>query len=289
MNLHPTALDARAPLNSARQHDQGYGKSAPMPAEFSKVEQPTRSCYHSKFLRDAMTTCTVKRNWIVGGYSAEYVHSEAIDLVSLSLLTDQLLTTISDQLRLTENAAEVVDIKGRNQFDTLLPDVPPPHRDEIFKVGGEIATTQRGQAFEWTPFEAACHAEFRDFEATHHIRHTLRVHKGRTVPEWLPWRLLGQAAPIRPSYFRLGLERFHSRFTFASLGYLPQVTDSILIDASRTSFSVQVSTEQRRWKAYNPFQEIAIFAAIHQALKASLHFDVSASFTEHLLASGRFR
>lgn len=235
-----------------------------------------------------MATCTVKRNWILGGYSAQYIHSSAIDLLSLSTLVDRLLRTISDQLHLRGNAGEILDVKGRNQGDVLLPGIPPPHRDEIFKLGGEIATAQKGQQFEWSPFEASCHAEFRNFESTHHIRHTLRVQKGASIPEWLPWRLLGQAAPIRPSYFRLGLEHFQSRFTFASFGYLPQVTDSLLIDASRASVSIQVTTEQRRWKICNPFQEISMFSAIHEALKATINFDVSASFTEHLVASGRF-
>lgn len=238
--------------------------------------------------------CDIKRNWLLGGYSAEYRYSRPCDPPTLSSLIHALLPLLHAHFHFVRDAARVVDCKGRNQFDQLLPSLspphrlPPPHRDEVFKVGGVIASSARGNDFEWSPFEATCSAEFKDFVDTHHIAHAFHVHRSSTLPEWLPWRLIGAAAPIRPHYFRLGLELFQSRFTVASFGYLPQVTDSLLIDASSDTIMIRLTTEQRRWRRSNPFTEKPLLAEVASALKSVVGEDLVERFERELVAAGRF-
>lgn len=223
-------------------------------------------------------TFSLKRNWILGGFNVEQSHTCALTHTQLSDLIDSTLNAV--HLRLP--STQTLDCKGRNHYDTLLPGIPGEADGEVFRVGGEIATGDTPTDFEWSHFEASCHSQFKAFEGNHHITHALKHHQTATVPEWLPWRLLGAAAPIRPRYFRLGLERFQSRFTLASFGYLPQVTDSLLLDATDSTLMLKLAIERRTWKPTDPFAEFPPFGAIALALRQSLSLDIAAHFREEL-------
>ncbi len=228
-------------------------------------------------------TFSLKRNWILGGFTVEHSHTCVLSHAQLSDLIDTTLNAVHSYLP----SAQTLDCKGRNHYDSLLPGIPGEADGEVFRVGGEIATGHTSTGFEWSQFEASCHSQFKAFEGNHHIAHALNHHQTATVPEWLPWRLLGAAAPIRPRYFRLGLERFQSRFTLASFGYLPQVTDSLLLDATDSTLMIKVAIERRAWKPTDPFEEFPPFSAIAAALRRSLSLDIAAHFREELaLRSG---
>jgi hypothetical protein len=237
-----------------------------------------------------MAHCSVRRNWILGGYAAEYAHALTISSSQLSELIHGVLLALHTHLGCDKQFKLTRDFKGRDGLDALIKEIPGDPTNEVFRLGGLIATEKRGEDdFEWSQFNVACHATFREFEGTHHILHALDIRRDDSVPAWLPWRLLGAAAPIRPRYFRLGVERFQTRFTFASFGFLPQVTDSLLIDVFDQSLSCVVRTEQSTWSLGSPLAGVPLFAAIADALRISTNFDINQSLLEELKATGRFR
>lgn len=236
-----------------------------------------------------MAKCTVRKNWILGGYSAEYTHTIGVQASRFSDLVNELLRALHDQLLSDEGTGTLRDVKGRNRRDTLLTGIPGHVEDELFRVGGAIATDERGDDFDWSPFDVSCHTSFNAFEGTHHIRYNTAIRRTDQVPPWLPWRLLGAAAPIRLSYCRIGLERFRSKFTLSSIGFLPQVTDSFLLDATEGTVSLKIATEQTTWKAANPIEEIPLFSSIDRALRSSLNVNLATSFYEELVRAGSFR
>lgn len=236
-----------------------------------------------------MAHCTVRRNWILGGYSAEYTHTLAAPGPVLSDLVNSLAHALYDHLLADDKHPTLRDFKGRNRGDTLISGIPGQAEDELFRVGGTIATEQAGDDFEWSPFDLSCHATFSAFEGTHHIRYTTDLHRSDSVPSWLPWRLIGAAAPIRPAYCRVGLERFQSKFTLSSIGFMPQITDSILIDAAGDTVQVRLTTEQTAWKPCNPAEGIPAFNALAQALLSALGFNLAQSFRDELAQVAKFR
>jgi hypothetical protein len=221
---------------------------------------------------------SLKRNWVLGGFTAEQSYTCPLSPGDLSALIDATLHGVYNNL----SSTQVLDCKGRNHYDTLLSGIPGEAEGEVFRVGGEIATGHSTADFEWSPFEASCHSQFKEFQGNHHITHSLTHHHSTTVPDWLPWRLLGAAAPIRPRYFRLGLERFQSRFTWASFGYLPQVTDSLLLDATGSTAMIKLVIERRAWKPTEPFADFPLYANIAGALRSALSCDISSLFREDL-------
>lgn len=219
-----------------------------------------------------------RRNWILGGYTADYTYCHTLTSPQLSDLVDTSLNAMYELLP----SPQALDCKGRNHHDTIIAGIPGEPDGELFRIGGEIATGHTGVDFAWSPFEASCHTHFHEFQGDHHISYTLNHHHSETIPDWLPWRLLGAAAPIRPRYFRLGIERFQSRFTFASFGYLPQVTDSLLVDVLDSNLVIRLVVERSKWRTTDPFTEFPVYASISAALKRSLSLDISALFTEEL-------
>ena len=227
---------------------------------------------------------SLRRNWILGGYTAELTYSLTLTPSQLSDVVDTCLAALHKHA----SSSSALDFKGRNHFDSIIAGIPGEADGEIFRLGGLIATGSSATDFEWSPFEASYHSEFKEFEGNHHITHTLVHHRSDAVPEWLPWRLLGAAAPIRPRYLRIGIERFQSRFHTLSFGYLPQVTDSLLIDALESKLSLRFVTERRKWQATQPFAEFPLFAAIAEALQLSLGLSIDSLFrTELAKATGR--
>jgi hypothetical protein len=199
------------------------------------------------------------------------------------------MRALHDHLLADEGQSSLRDFKGRNVGDALLAGIPGQVEDELFRVGGTIATEQLGDDFEWSPFDLSCHATFNAFEGTHHIRYTTGLHRSESVPSWLPWRLIGAAAPIRPAYFRVGLERFQSKFTLSSIGFMPQITDSFLIDGAGGIVHVRLKTEQTAWKPSNPAEELPAFHALAQALQSAVGFNLSDSFRDELARAAKFR
>lgn len=226
---------------------------------------------------------TLRRNWLLGGFTAEYTLTCSFIPAQLSDLVDAVFTAINDYLPHPKTR----DCKGRNHYDTILAGIPGEAEGEVFRIGGEIASSTTGAEFEWSPFEASCGSVFREFEGTHHISYNLHHHRSTTLPDWLPWWLLGAAAPIRPRYFRVGLERFQSRFTWASFGYLPQVTDSFLLDAVDSTLAIRLVVERQAWRPTDPFSEFPIFGGIAAAARQAMSLDIRSTFRSELLRVGK--
>lgn len=223
-----------------------------------------------------MTTVRRTRSWLLGGYGFELTDMRPISPCALSLLTDSFLRNVLPNLLDSQDKSALINIKGRNAQDELLPGVSHPAHDELFRLGGLAPVIGEKDGIEFEPFEVSLLSPFNRFEGSGQIVHTLEQHRAGPLPAWLPLRLLGYIAPLRPSFMRIGLERFRSVLAFASLGYTPQVTDSLLIDVVDGSISVRLVSERNKRRDFNPLDETPIFRAMAEALKASVGLDLRA-------------
>jgi hypothetical protein len=221
-----------------------------------------------------MGTLTLRKNWLLGGYTATYQVGLSLSLAKLSELVDLIIRTLLPTLLApnTPCLEEVLpsslrDFKGRNKLDTLLPNLPVASHDELLRVGGSVAVEDHGTDFSWESFDLCCYSPFLQFEGNHHIIHGVQLERSGALPAWIPLRQLGCAAPLTPRYLRLGLEHFRSLLTFASLGYAPQVTESLLLDAAcaatadQVTLNLQLTAESRARSPQDPFEEVAPFNA----------------------------
>jgi hypothetical protein len=106
------------------------------------------------------------------------------------------------------------------------------------------------------------------------------------MPEWLPWWLLGAAAPIKVEYLRLGLEVFTSKFKISRFGSIPVVSDSLLLDLSGNTLAIRLTTDQPRRRRCNPFETVPSFKRISVAIGSVLGLTLSTQFASELESSG---
>ena len=230
-----------------------------------------------------MATAKVSKNWLLGTRTIEFETSYALPIGGLSSLIDGCLRRLGPKLAHDLHHDELIDCKGRNPQDLILPGISPPRTDELFRIGGSIAVAETKGTFAWEPFEAVCYSPFTRFEGTHHIVFNTTTEKAGALPSWLPARLLGSAAPIKPTFFRYGLEHFRSRLTFASLGYSPQVTESMLIDSVSDSLTIRMTCEVTRAASNDPFSENDPYITLCSILKEATGHDLLADFRSHVL------
>ncbi len=220
----------------------------------------------------------LRKNWIFGGYSCTLGSTTQLSDVGLCDLVDGCLRTLLPALSPEQVVAEIVDFKGRNPLDELLPGLPRAHKDELFRVGGECAVEEEKEGFTWDHFDLCCYSPFARFEGTHHIVHSLEFQRTGALPSWLAPRLLGYAAPIKLRYFRFGLEHFRSRRTFASLGYAPQSTESLLVDCCSNTLSIRMTVESDSRKVENPFDRVPQLRLFGEVVRQASSLDIQSEY-----------
>jgi hypothetical protein len=233
-------------------------------------------------MHELKSTLHFKRNWLLGGYSAEYTLSLSIEIGWLSDLVAEFLEKVVPLATTAEKPLSMLDLKGRNPQDLLLPGLVLPGEDELFLFTGDIATDWEGGDFIWSPFTVSGGSTFASFEGAHHITSSLAVHRSPSIPEWLPTLLLGRSIPLLPRFFRFGVEHFRSNFISAALGYAPSVTESFLLDATSDQVMVRVIVDSRSNRDEDCFASVPILGAASNALKRSLGADIGFDFATRL-------
>ena len=221
-----------------------------------------------------METVRRTRGWLLGGHGFELADTRPLSPGALSAIADGFLRHVLPTLVAAQRGETLTDIKGRNAQDELLPGVSHPAHDEVFRLGGMGPVASASGAIEFEPFEVSLLSPFGRFEGSSHIVHLLEQHRAGPLPAWLPLRLLGYAAPLRPTFLRIGLERFRNVLTFAGLGHTPQVTDSLLIDAVGGTLSVRMTSERNKRRDADPFLEVPCFRAVAEVLRAAAGVDL---------------
>jgi hypothetical protein len=233
--------------------------------------------------------CTVNRNWFLGGYKAEFNSSVPLTADLVPNTVDQLLRALQQILSTRSPSLETYNLKGRDAGDTILSDLPAPHTDELLAIGGTIATRPSNTGFEWSPFHYSIHSKFLRFEGPSTIVFSWHHSCSESIPSWLPWWLLGAAAPIRIEYCRVALELFTNRFSIARLGVAPVVSESLLVDINDRVCAVRLTSEQPRWVACNPFETSSAFKQLAAAIERATQLPLAQLFANELAASGRFQ
>ncbi len=237
----------------------------------------------------AKTTLELERNWIFGGYSCDFSLKLELNPGLASTALDSVAHTLHAYLNKPDHSSEIINLKGRDPHEAPLRNgAPTLTGEELFSVGGQIATGSGTEGFIWEPFHYSCHTRFARFEGSREIIHSINSTRSETIPDWLPWQLLGAAAPIEPTYFRLGLEFFSSRFVLTRLSFTPVVTETFLIDLVGTTLSIKLRTEQPYWKPCNPFVNIALLHKLASALSPVTGEPLSDIFQRDLSAQARF-
>jgi hypothetical protein len=229
-----------------------------------------------------MHSLSLEKNRVLGGYSAAYEASTSISDEALSDLVDGCLRMLVPSVTSDHKSREFIDYKGRNPNDQLLAGLPGAKKDEVFRLGGSCAVEQKGDSFEWEPFEVCCYSSFSRFEGVHHIVHALETHRAGSIPAWIPERFLGFAAPIRPRYFRVGLEHFCSRRTFFSLGFNPEVNESLILDSSEGSLHVRVSVESPSRRPEKLFAKAPALKLAAQIIRQTCLIDLAGEYDKLL-------
>lgn len=227
-----------------------------------------------------MFTLNVSKNWILGGREVTFEGAIPLANGALSEIIDGCLREVTPLIRQATHTRELIDIKGRDPHKTLLPGLASARTDELFRVGGVVGVGTKGADFDWEPFEVVCYSPFHRFEGTHHIIHTTEIERAGSLPAWLPTHVIGMAAPIKPRFFRYGLDHFKSLLSFASLGYAPQVTTTLAIDCVADTLAFKVTHESKKRAESNPFALITGYRALSTIINAAtgvdLHADLSA-------------
>ena len=235
------------------------------------------------------THLELHRNWLFGGYSADLSLTFDVTPIQNSLELNAVAHTLYSSVCKDGKFSELLNLKGRDPHQTpLLQGAPALNGEELFAVGGTIATSADADDFIWQPFHFACHTRFSRFEGSRTIVHSTHTTRTEAIPEWLPWWVLGSAAPIQPSFFRLGLEFFTSRFVITRLSFTPVVTETFLIDLVDDTLSISLRTEQPYWKPCNPFETNSVLRQFSLALEPITRDRLSTTFKRLLSAQASF-
>ena len=235
------------------------------------------------------TELTLQRNWILGGYASEFLVSSKITQDQASDILDYTARTLRTHLCHDGSFTNLSNIKGRDPLEpVMLRGAPVPTGEELFAVGGRIATGTTESGFIWDSFQYSCLTRFDHFEGARTIVHSTHTTQTPSIPEWLPWWLLGAAAPIEPSFFRLGLEFFTSRFVITRLSFTPIVTDTFLLEVVDGTLACKLKIERPFWKPTNPFETTPILRQLSNDLQKVCGISLSATFYKELLSQGQF-
>jgi hypothetical protein len=163
----------------------------------------------------------------------------------------------------------LINLKGRDPSEpSPLSATTQPHTSELFAIGGELATdTASPTEFIWEPFTLALNTQFLAFKGARSILHSLHTERSQSLPEFLPWWLLGWAAPIKPQYMRLGIELFTSRFALTRLGFIPEVTEKMYLEIIDNKLALRLSSEQLSLRYYNPFKREPFLVEISEIVR----------------------
>jgi hypothetical protein len=231
----------------------------------------------------------MKQNWILGGYSAEFSLTKQLPPELLSATLHSLLHVVRDIIPSPHSVTEFNNLKGRGREDMLLSGLPAAQGEELLTVGGAIATESKGDSFVWTPFRTSLLTHFAHFQGSSQIAHTVQERRSESIPSWLPWWLLGAAAPLRVEYARFGFEHFTSRFRVTQFGFMPVVSDSLLLDLTNEEIALRLTTDQPTLKRCNPFETVALFKRVAISLRSTLGISLSDQFTEELELAGSWK
>jgi hypothetical protein len=235
-------------------------------------------------------SCSVSRNWFLGGYHAQFSFQAELPNERVPHVIHALLQALRKVLPQSQLPTQMVNIKGRTpQSGTTSGSyLPPP--DEVLTIGGTIATAPSAATdFEWMPFRFSISSRFAHFEGASKMAFTFEPTKTISLPDWLPWWLLAAAAPIQLQYCRIGLEVFTAKFSIARFGFAPVVSESLYLEIEDNTLSLSLHTQQPRWERANPLISVPQFRELVAALDPSLGIHLAEQFATELKSSGKFR
>ena len=230
-----------------------------------------------------MLTYSQQRTWFPRGYITTLIAEYEITSTQFSALIDSCLTYLTQEI-VSEEA--LINLKGCDQGEgALLPDTPQPSPGELCLLTGTIATKLDTQDSTWEPFCVTTTASFERFEGSSTIIHAHNTHQSKSIPPWFPWRLLGEAAPILPHFFRLALDHYSSKFAWLRLGFMPVVTDSFRLEATESTLKLKLVFETPYKAKINPLVALPVFNSIVSAITQATAIPISNEIASKIRAT----
>ena len=220
-----------------------------------------------------MLTYSQQRTWFPRGYITTLIAEYEITSTQFSTLIDVCLRFLAQEI---VGKQELRNIKGCDHGErALLPNAPQPSPGELCLLTGAIATKLDTQDSTWEPLCVTTTADFERFKGSSTIIHTHHTHQSRSIPTWFPWRLLGEAAPILPHFFRLALDHYSSKFAWLRLGFMPVVTDTLRLEAAESTLTLKLVFETPSKPTINPLERLPVFNSIVSAITQATAIPVS--------------
>lgn len=202
------------------------------------------------------STLNFKKQFIFGGYNAEYQLHSKIKPSGIARLTDYILNVVLPAPTLSGGI--LLDLKGK---DFPVAKGSEELLEEIFYVSGEAPQTQildddpNSEQTVYVDFTLQILSEFDSFEGNHHIKHRTKIIRSSELPDYLSVGQLGRVFPLKINTLRLGLEVFQSRCFFASLGFAPIVTQTLQISCCKEDLNISITAENLKNKTVKPLQK----------------------------------
>lgn len=201
------------------------------------------------------------------GYQVETTLQKDLRPGELSLFTHAIISNFNDLLL---NSQALLNLKGRDPLNIIAPELnlPAPQNEELLFINGFLPASKEKNGFQFM-----VESEFTSFPDTHHISFRLKRH-ATGLPAWLRPELLAWLAPITITGFRLGLESFKSKRFSSLFGFVPVVSERLLIEANQNSLVILLFSEGLNLKNQRQLQYMAIEQRLKLALLESFNFNL---------------
>lgn len=229
----------------------------------------------------------IKRSWIGKSYEIEYQASIKLPSMSLPILSDHLINQVLPSELLT--AASTLDLKGANNTikqsveisssKDLAQQRPVYDREELLYLKGDVLVDLDTQQYE--PFQIIRASNFDSFKGQHHIIHSLETKHFGALDTTFTLSEVPLLFPIVLNKLKIGLELFSSQRTFI-IGFAPEVTQSLLLEADQTSCLINIRAERLYAKTSLPLERYSLFNKLDLALKQLTGWSLIEDYTKLL-------
>ncbi|RMG40654.1 MAG: hypothetical protein D6719_10340 [Candidatus Dadabacteria bacterium] len=218
------------------------------------------------------------------GYAGVYNLSLKLPEYTLPELADNIIRTLYKLRLLGSN--QLKDFKGRDRANLLNSNLPAslkPVSDELLFISGELYPQMPADSREDTvPYVFHINTPFESFEDNNHIVYRIK-RGGSGLPSFLHERNIARNFPNKIELFRLGLDLFHSKRTFAFLGYYPVVTETLLIEASAEDMALKITWDSFKARDILPLERMNLLGELSEAIGAAVNFSIKEDLQQKIL------
>ncbi len=211
------------------------------------------------------------RTLIPWGWEGEYNLSGAVSGENLTAFT-RLLVQKMVPLEILAGQ-QVIDLKGRDPNLLLVDTIPvewKPRGYELIYIRGHLSPEDQ-DAIE---FCLTVESEFAEFVGNHHIKHSCKETRYGDLPPDFKLYTFSSYPDLSVDLLRLGFEFFKSNIFTSMLGFAPEVTERLLIDAKPGELRLRIVQERMKLRNERPLLKDQFLEKLADTLECSLAFNL---------------